>query len=109
MEIIFFMLFIVAYVLFLPLSLINFILVGKVGYFRDSAVSLDKYSNREFRTLWNKVLRTEAGYKFGNPDETISSALGKNERDGTLTGTGKALVYVLDKIEKDHCLKSISE
>jgi hypothetical protein len=109
MEIIFFILFIVAYLLFLPLSLINFILVGKKGYFRDSAVSLDKYSNREFRTLWNKVLRTESGYKFGNPDETISSALGKNQRDGTLACTGKALVYILDKIEKDHCLKAISE
>jgi hypothetical protein len=109
MNIIFFILFIVAYLLFLPLSLINFILVGKKGYFRDSAVSLDKYSNRELRTLWNKVLRTESGYKFGNPDETISSALGKNQRDRTLTCTGKALVYILDKIEKDHCLKAISE
>lgn len=104
-----FILFIIAYLLFLPLSLINFILVGKKGYFKDSAISLDKYANREFRTLWNKVLKNDAGYKFGNINETISSALGKNERDKTLTKTGKILVFILNKIEKNHCLLSITE
>lgn len=30
------------------------------------------------------------------------------ERDGTLSTAGKSLVWILDKIEKNHCLKSIN-
>jgi hypothetical protein len=103
-------LFFVAYVLFLPLSLLNYFFVeNKKGYFLSSALNLDKFGNREFRTLWNKVLRTDKGHKFGNIEETISSALGKNERDRTLTNYGKALVLILDKIDKNHCFKSIDD
>lgn len=105
-----FILFIIAYLLYLPLSLWNFCKVeDKKGYFRSSAITIDKLANREFRTLWNKKLRTESGYKFGAENETISSALGKNQRDGTLTKTGKRLVKVLDFFEKEHCLKSITQ
>ena len=71
-------------------------------------MNLDIFANREFRALWNEVLRTELGYEFGIIGETISSALGKNQRDGTLTNNGKALVWVLNRFEKDHCLKSIN-
>lgn len=103
-----FLLFITAYILYLPLSIWNFCLVeNKKGYFRSSAITIDKLANREFRTLWNKKLRTESGYKFGTENETISSALGKNQRDGTLTKSGKRLVTILDFFEKNHCLKSI--
>lgn len=101
-------LFLTAYILFLPLTIWNYFLVKpKNGYFLSSALNLDKYSNREFRTLWNKYLRTEKGYHFGIVGETISSALGKNERDKTLTKTGKRLVWILDKLDKNHCKKSI--
>lgn len=99
----------------LPLTFINFIAVlissrdNAKGYFRSTAVNIDKFGNREFRTLWNLVLRTESGYEFGNPEETISSAIGKNERDKTLTKTGKALAWILNRIDKDHCIKSIVE
>jgi len=81
--------------------------VLKKGYFRDSALTLDKLANREFRTLWNKTLITWDGYDFGQENETISSALGKNQRDNTLTKTGKNLVWLLDKIDKNHCENSI--
>lgn len=104
-----FILFLVAYVLFLPLTIVNYCLVRKKGYFKDSAITLDKLANREFRTLWNKVLIVENGYRFGNINETISSALGKNQRDGTLTRTGKAVAFILDKIDRNHCVKSINE
>ncbi|PKP28670.1 MAG: hypothetical protein CVU01_03720 [Bacteroidetes bacterium HGW-Bacteroidetes-18] len=101
-------LFIVAYILFLPLTVINYWYVeNKEGYFKSSAISLDKFANREFRTLWNKILRTENGHKFGVIEETISSALGKNEQLGTLTKTGKRLVWLLNKLDKNHCVKSI--
>lgn len=104
-----FLLFLIAYILFLPLTIWNYFLVKGDGYWLSSAISFDKYANREFRTLWNKYLRTENGYHFGRIDETISSALGKNERDGTLTETGKRLVWILNKLDKNHCQKSIIE
>ena len=95
--------------MFLPLTIWNYFLVNQKGYFRSSALSLDKYANREFRTLWNKYLRTESGYHFGEIGETISSALGKNERDNTLTKTGKRLVWLLNKLDKNHAFKSIDK
>ena len=109
------LLFLVAYVLVLPLTIINFFVVvftskdQAKGYFRSTAVNIDKFGNREFRKLWNLTLRKSNGYEFGNVEETISSALGKNERDGTLSRTGRVLVWILDKIDKEHSLKSIKE
>jgi hypothetical protein len=104
-----FILFIIAYLLFWPLSIINFFFVeNKKGYFKSSALALDIYANREFRTLWNKTLRIDTGYKFGAEGETISSALGKNQRDKTLSKTGKYLVAVLDFLDKKHCFNSIN-
>lgn len=103
-----FLLFIIAYILYLPLSILNFFYVRhKKGYFRSSALNLDVFANREFRTLWNKVLITDEGYQFGVTGETISSALGKNELKGTLKRTGKVLVDILNFIDKDHCKNSI--
>ncbi|TDO68819.1 hypothetical protein EV143_1183 [Flavobacterium chryseum] len=103
-----FILFIVAYLLYLPLSLWNFCLVGdKKGYFRSSAITIDKLANREFRTLWNKLLKVESGYKFGSENETISSVLGKNQRDGTLSKAGNKLASFLDWLDKEHCKNSI--
>ena len=97
-------LFIIAYVLYFPLTLINFCLVRNKGYFRDSALTLDKLANREFRALWNKTLITEKGYPFGNIEETISAVLGHNIQRKTLTKTGKVLVFILTK---KHCLDAI--
>ena len=105
-----FLLFIIAYVLFLPLSIINYCVVrNKKGYFKSSAISLDKFGNREFRTLLNKTLISANGYQFGNMNETISGVLGKNERNKTLSKTGKILVLILDKLDKNHAQKSIDK
>ena len=105
-----FLLFLIAYILFLPLSIINFLVVkNKKGYFKSSAINLDKFGNREFRTLLNLTLRIETGYQFGNMNETISGVLGKNERDKTLSKTGKILVWILDKLDKNHASKSIDK
>ena len=108
-------LFLTAYILLLPLTIINYVVVlfkskdHAKGYFRSTAVNLDKFGNREFRTLWNLTLRTKQGYEFGNVNETISSALGKNQRDNTLSKVGKALVWILDKLDKNHSINSIVE
>lgn len=91
--------------LFLPLSLINFLLIkNKKGYFHSSAITIDKLANREFRTLWNKTLKLENGYSFGFENETISSVLGKNIQKNTLSKTGKILVSILTK---NHCINAI--
>jgi len=104
------MLLILAWILFLPLSIINYFCVkNKRGYFKQSALNLDKYGNREFRAFFNKFFKNENGYLFGNERETISSALGKNERDGTLSNFGKVMVMILDKLDKNHCKNSIFE
>jgi hypothetical protein len=101
-------LFLIAWILFIPLSIANFFLVWDKEYFFSSALSIDKFANRELRTLWNKTLRKDNGYAFGKLDETISSALGKNKRDNTLTKAGKILCLILDKIDKNHCINSIT-
>lgn len=78
-------------------------------YWRSFAVDVDRFGNHQFRTLFNAILRKPHGYKFGDFRETISSVLGKNQRDNTLSRLGKLLVWILDKIDPDHCLKSIKE
>ena len=108
------LLFVFAWLLILPLTAWNLIVVyqrdGTIkGYFRGTALSIDIWANREFRTLWNVKLRIENGYEFGREGETISSALGKNQRDKTLTTSGKILVFILDFLDENHCKKSIKE
>ena len=101
------LLFFVAYILYLPLTLINYCYVKeKKGYFRSSALNIDKFANREFRTLWNKVLIVENGYKFGNQEQTISEVLGHNYLLETLTPTGKRLVKILTV---KHCLDAMEK
>lgn len=82
-----------------------------IGYLantiRSVAVGIDQIWNVIGRDLFNKILIKENGYKFWNVQETISSVLWHNEKDRTLTKLWWWLVGVLDKIEKDHCKKSI--
>ncbi len=108
-----FILFIIATVLWLPLTLVNWIVVFfKKGlsnqYFKQTAMDIDRFANRNFRTLWNYALQKN-GYEFGDVRETISSALGKNKQNNTLTRTGKILCAVLDFFDKNHCINSIIE
>lgn len=99
-------LFFIAYILFLPLTFINFLFVKyKKGYFKSSALSLDKFANREFRTLWNRILITDKGYQFGNELQSISEVLGRNIQLGTLSVQGKILVKILTE---KHCIDAIN-
>ena len=108
------LLYIIATILWVILTPINWIIVTiKYGlsnrYFMETAIDLDKFGNRNFRAFLNATMRVRKGYNFGNVNETISSALGKNQRDGTLSWFGIAIAFVLDKIDKEHCKKSINE
>lgn len=91
------------------MTIINFLVVWNEGYFRSTALSIDIFANREFRASWNKFLKKQEGYKFGKQGETISSALGKNQRDNTLTKLGKIICSILDFLDKNHCKKSIRD
>ena len=107
----------IALLLFIPLTILNVILVLKKrptwkqldGYFFQTAFDIDRFGNHNFRTLLNATLTVGSGYQFGDFRETISSVLGKNQRDGTLSVTGKGLVYLLDVLDPNHCQKSIFE
>ena len=93
--------------------ILKYILTGSkkmlaVWFFR-TARKIDIFANVVGAEFWNSTFITDGGYKFGNPKETISSVLGKNQRDKTLTLLGDLIRWVLDRIEKDHCLNSINE
>lgn len=106
------LLYIIATVLWIVLTPINWIIVTiKNGmsnqYFFETAIDLDKFGNRNFRTFLNVTMKIKGGYEFGNVNETVSSALGKNQRDQTLSWFGKIICLILDTIDKNHCKKSI--
>ena len=61
----------------------------------------------KIRSTTELIYDSRNGYKFGNVNETISSALGKNQRDKTLSWFGKIICLILDTIDENHCKKSI--
>jgi hypothetical protein len=108
-----FLLFFIATILWVLLTPINWLLViFKNGlsnnYFKETALDIDRFGNRNFRTLWNITLIKSEGYKFGNELETISSVLGKNLKNKTLSNSGKLLCKILNFFDKNHCVKSIN-
>lgn len=76
---------------------------------RSIAIGIDQIGNSVCRDMLNRLLIVTGWYKFWKVQETISSVLGKNERDWTLTALGGIIVAVLDLIEKDHCKESIQD
>lgn len=122
-----FILSIIAYILFPIVAVLNFVVVtwkfmeakGFLGAANDfwlqNALEIDVWSNWHFRTFWNASCRKRGGYHFGRSDETISSALGKNQRNNALSIFGWFIViflYVIDYKywgKGGHCLNSIKE
>ena len=83
------------------------------GYYKRLAVSKDQYLNVTMRYFFNstmcKDIPGQRKYLFGNEDETISSALGKNLRRGTLTKFGYFWDRFLHKLERNHTMLAIEE
>ncbi len=71
------------------------------------AISIDQLGNVVMQHLLNALWIKTDGYKFGNRDETISSAIGRNKQLGTLTRSGKLIDTILDKLDPNHSLNSI--
>lgn len=82
-------------------------LKGIGGYLLKIAISLDQLGNVMMQHLLNVLWVKKGRYNFGNRDETISSALGRNKRLDTLTGFGNWVDTLLDSIDPDHSLNSI--
>ena len=72
-------------------------------YWYTMAKSIDQHGNVAGGPLFNLIL----GKGFGNEDETISSVLGRNKKDGTLMPMGKAVAWGLNRLDKNHVEKSI--
>ncbi len=82
-------------------------LKGVGEYSLKIALSIDQLGNVLMQYLLNMLWVKKGGYKFGNRDETISSALGRNKQKGTLTSFGKGIDNILDRIDPNHSLNSI--
>jgi uncharacterized protein YehS (DUF1456 family) len=79
------------------------------NYLFKCAIADDQQANTYLAKLFNDILIKKGGHKFGNPDETISSVLGKNFLIKKLSLAGKLLNWILNLIEKDHSIKAIEE
>ena len=77
----------------------------------DIAYSSDVKGNVLLADIFNEVLITKEGYKFGKEGESISSATGKNVLKGTLTSEGFIFNKALDLAfwEKNHAINAIEK
>ncbi len=83
-------------------------LKGMGEYLLQIAISIDQLGNVLMQHLLNLLwIQPGGGYPFGNRDETISSALGRNKRNGTLSMFGRWMDALLDRIDPNHSLNSI--
>lgn len=80
---------------------------GLGAYTLKIAISIDQLGNVMMQYLLNLLWIKKEGYRFGNRDETISSALGRNKKGDTLTGLGRTIDRLLDTLDLDHSLNSI--
>lgn len=80
---------------------------GMSEFLLKIAISIDQLGNVLMQHLLNDLWIKKSGYKFGNRDETISSALGRNKKLNRLTLFGKVIDRILDVIDPDHSLNSI--
>ena len=94
----------------LPICFVfTLIFKGRANFLFKTAISIDQLGNVVGARLFNIALIKSNGWQFGDPDETISSVLGKNKRLGLLKPLGRALDRLLDKIDKGHSINSIEE
>lgn len=103
-------------VVFAPIAIMYKIIKSVVlrkfgwGWFKSLAYSVDQFGNVLAQDLFNDIFTDRYScHFFGNPDETISSVIGKNKVKGTLTFAGEFLRWMLSLFEKDHSIKAIED
>lgn len=107
---------ILLFALFLPFAVVTSIVMlfvkdtrkkaGPAALFYAIAWSIDLLGNVVFSDLFNIIFIRHGGYRFGEVGETVSSALGVNQINGTLSGAGHRLANLLDRIDPNHCNKA---
>lgn len=106
-------LFLIAYILAFVLFPLGFVYAlvtfraSKSKYLFNLAFAIDKLGNATLGVIMNDILKKKGGLSFGNYDQTISYALGRNLQLGTLTFFGKFVQRTLDWFEEDHCVKAV--
>ena len=77
-------------------------------YFYSMAFALDKFGNVLIAPMFNTIMIVTAPQflLFGNPNETISSCLGRNDMHGNLSWLGSCLCCLLNLIDENHCEKA---
>jgi hypothetical protein len=80
---------------------------GLLVWFYGTARAIDILGNVISANMFNDILIKSNGYRFGRRGETLSSVIGKNHIDNTLTWTGSVIRKTLDSIDTNHTLKSI--
>ncbi len=78
-------------------------------YLWNLGISIDQTLNACLLFPLNDFMRKPGGTNYGNVDETISGVTGKNQLKNQLTKFGKLINSGLNKLEKDHSIKSIEE
>ena len=76
------------------------------GYLFVTALGVDQLGNIVMSTMFNDIMITKYGHKFGDEDQTVSMVLGVNKAMGTLTRFGKLIADILNKIDPDHVEKA---
>jgi hypothetical protein len=113
MNLVFFLLAVVLGCILFPIgmiyTLVKYSIWGKGSLLLRIAVAIDQIGNTILEDLFNDLLITKEGYRFGDVRETVSSAMGKNKVRGTLTRTGRALDAVLEFFDDNHSIKSIKK
>ena len=86
---------------------IKAVLVGIFHWLYNVAYSLDQFANAFLYPLFNMLMGNNS-YPFGNPDETISSVMGKNIKAGHCRGC-YYICRILNLFQSRHCERSIEE
>ena len=99
-------------ILFMTIGIIAgtvLVLMGKTSskYYFENALQVDVLGNVMCQFVFNWIFIKPNGYKFGKRGETISSVLGKNLRDGSLTKLGYGVAMSLNFFQPNHCILSI--
>jgi len=103
------LLFIIAYVAGIILLPIGFIF-GAFTFTNDYkkiAISIDQLGCVILAPIMNLIFIKKDGFKFGEPDMTISMVLGVNKERKTLKNLGTFVASFLNKAEKNHVEKAV--
>ena len=75
------------------------------AYLWNLLVALDQLANVLLAPALNATLRPTVA-RFGHPDETLSSVLGKNVEAGSCVGC-RLICRLLHRLDPEHCERSI--